>query len=83
MLDDLDSLRNNPNLLQLLTHYADLGQENREVWQARLRAMDGLEARDISKLHGALIACSWVDQNTGHTPCCYRITSRGSGRYGF
>ena len=39
--------------------------------------MDGLEAKNISKLHGELIAFSWVEQNTGHVPGCYRITLNG------
>jgi hypothetical protein len=77
MLDELDRLRNNPHLLNLLNYYAHLGQENREVWQARLMVIDGLDAADITKLHGELIAFSWVDQNTGHTPGGYRITSQG------
>lgn len=28
-------------------------------------------------LHGELIAFGWVDQNTGHVPCRYRVTSSG------
>ena len=39
MLDDVDHLRNNPHLVQLLSHYARLGAENRETWQGRLMKM--------------------------------------------
>ena len=28
MLDDLERLQNNPRLVELLRHYADLGKEN-------------------------------------------------------
>jgi hypothetical protein len=77
MLDDIHRLRSSPNLLQLLSHYADLGKENREIWQNRLKQMEGVEPSELVKLHGELIAFSWVDQNTGHVPCCYRITLAG------
>src|SRR5271168_3369281 len=77
MLDDIQRLRSNPNLLQLLSHYADLGKENREAWQNRLKQMEGVEPSELVKLHGELIAFSWVDQNTGNVPCCYRITLAG------
>jgi hypothetical protein len=77
MLDDIQRLRSNPSLLQLLSHYADLGKEDREVWQKRLMQLDGVEPSELVKLHGELIAFSWVDQNTGHVPCCYRITLAG------
>lgn len=62
MTDEVDRLRAKPNLLLLLTHYANLG---REAWQDRLMTMEGVEAPELSKLHGELIAFSWIDQNTG------------------
>ncbi len=77
MLDDLDRLRNNPRLLQLCTHYADLGKDGKEAWQNRLMEMAEVGLRDIVKLHGELIASGWIEQNTGQIPCCYRITSAG------
>ncbi len=39
MLDDLDRLRNNPRLLQLCKHYANLGKLDQEAWQNRLMEM--------------------------------------------
>ena len=47
--------------------------------------MDGVEPPDMSKLHGELIAFSWIEQNTGNTtahrlgavPGCYRVTLAG------
>jgi hypothetical protein len=83
--DELDRLKAKPNLLQLLTHYADLGALSREEWQDRLMAMEGVEAPEMSKLHGDLIAFQWIEQNTGNfsvlragaVPGCYRATLGG------
>jgi hypothetical protein len=74
MLDDMQRLRNNPALLQLLSHYAAQGKE---TWTNRLMDMDCVAPSELSKLHGELIAFSWADQNTGQVPCCYRVTSSG------
>jgi hypothetical protein len=35
MFDEIDRLRNNGLLVQLLRHYAELGQDHRDVWQDR------------------------------------------------
>jgi hypothetical protein len=85
MFDELDRLRNNPDLLQLLTHYTTLAEPNRQDWQDRLMSMEGVERAELVKLHGELIAYSWIDQNTGNTPvlragavpACYRATVAG------
>lgn len=77
MLDELDRLRTNPHLLDLLSHYAHLGAENREAWQVRLMRLENVEPAALVKLHGELIAFGWVDQNTGQVPICYRITLPG------
>ncbi len=77
MLDDLDRLRNNPRLLQLCKHYADLGKLDREAWQNRLMEMAEVGPRDMVRLHGELIAFGWIEQNTGEVPICYRITPAG------
>ena len=74
MLDDIQRLRNNPNLLQLLSHYAAHGKE---TWTNRLMHLEGVEPSELVKLHGELIAFSWADQNTGQVPCCYRVTASG------
>jgi hypothetical protein len=83
--DELDRLRIKPHLLQLLTHYADLGALGRETWQDRLMAMEGVESPELSKLHGDQIAFNWIEQNTGNAPgvrdgivpACYRVTLNG------
>ncbi len=85
MFDELDHLRDDPALLRLLAHYADLGAADRETWQDRLMHLDGVQPRELTRLHGELIAFAWVDQNTGVTPPgrpgvvagCYRVTSLG------
>ena len=74
MFDDMQRLRNNPHLLQLLTQYAAHGKE---TWTNRLKCLEGVEPSDLVKLHGELIAFSWADQNTGQVPCCYRVTPSG------
>lgn len=77
MLDDLDRLRNSPHLLDLLSHYARLGEKDREIWHNRLMRMEGTEPPDLVKLHGELIAFGWIDQNSGQVPICYRVTLHG------
>jgi hypothetical protein len=47
MLDDIQRLRSSPNLLQLVSHYANLGSENREAWQNRLMQMDSVEPSEL------------------------------------
>jgi hypothetical protein len=85
MLNDLERLRTNPRLRQLLAHYADLAQAGREIWQDRLMTVDGVDVAEISRLHGQLIAFDWIEQNTGQFSVlrqgavtgCYRVTPAG------
>jgi hypothetical protein len=89
MFDEPGLLDEKSPLFRLLRHYAALGEANREAWQDRVMALDGLEPRELSRLHGMLIAAGWVEQNTGITPKlergsvlgCYRITSAGLRTY--
>ena len=77
------------NLLSLLSHYARLGSEDRTVWQDRLMHVDGVEREQLTALHGELIACDWIEQNTGRAhlrpdgtiAACYRITRNGLREY--
>lgn len=75
--DDLDRLRHSQDLLDLLSRYADLGKEDRSIWQPRLKLTDGLDPSEMSKLHGELLAFEWIELNTGHVPTSYRITTSG------
>jgi hypothetical protein len=69
--------RNNPQLLQLFSHYARLGETNPEAWHPRLMAMESDDRVDLVKLHGELMAFDYVEQNTGQMPCSYRLTRAG------
>lgn len=83
--DDVDELDGTSQLFHLLRHYAELGLADRETWQDRLMNLADAETRDLSRLHGELIAQGWVEQNTGATAvikpgvaaACYRITTHG------
>lgn len=82
MLDDSLRLQENPHLLTLLSHYAQQGIEDRAMWRHRLMQMDGIEPKQLSALHGDLIAFDWIEQNTGQTlSACYRITVNGLREY--
>lgn len=75
--EDVQHLRDNPFLQQLLTHYAELGKQDRKIWQNRLMTMDGLQPAQITKLHGELLAFEWIEQDTGAIRASYRITPAG------
>jgi hypothetical protein len=85
MLDDSQRLRENHQLLALLSHYAQVGTEDRETWRDRLMQMEGVAPKELSALHGDLIAFDWIEQNTGQAlllkdgtiSACYRITLLG------
>lgn len=84
MFDDLDHLRDTAELQDLLTRYRDLGEVDRMQWQDRVCEMEGVQPRDLVRLHGELIAFGWIEQNTGAVPAtrgaapgCYRITPAG------
>ena len=85
MFDELERLRDAKELSDLLTYYHELGTADRQIWQDRLAEMDGVEPRQLVKLHGELLAYGWLEQNTGLTSSprpgaaasCYRITPAG------
>ena len=85
MLDDLERLRTSEPLLQLLTHYCRLADPNRESWQDRLMSLEAVDARELTKLHGLLLAMEWIELKVGHfspgsnhpVPACYRVTNAG------
>jgi hypothetical protein len=85
MFDELERLRDTPELFALLDHYAELAVPDRQAWQDRRMQMDGCEPRQITRLHGELIAYGWLEQNTGvvpvarkgEAPGCYRVTRAG------
>jgi hypothetical protein len=85
LFDEMDRLAEVRPLYELLVHYASLGADNREAWQDRLTELEGLDARQLVRLHGELLAYGWIEQNTGLTPVlrhgfaplCYRVTAPG------
>ncbi len=85
MFDEMDRLRDVKELQGLLLHYRDLGVLDRSAWQDRVCACEGVEPRELVRLHGELIAYGWIEQNTeivpgaarGTAPGCYRITTAG------
>jgi hypothetical protein len=84
-MDELQLLRDNESLHQLLRHYGEAAGEDREVWQDRVMDLEGTRPDELARLHGLLLASDWLEQNTGATtvlrrgavPRCYRITSAG------
>jgi len=75
--EDFLHLQDNPQLQQLLSHYAEQGKQDRKIWQDRLMTMDGVAPAQITKLHGELLAFEWIEQNTGAARASYRITPSG------
>jgi hypothetical protein len=90
MLDEIAHLRTSPLLLQLLTHYVNLAEPNRDAWQNRLMAMDGVEPSGITQFHGELLAFDWIELNGGQSDhlsphalqTLYRVTAEGLRAYG-
>jgi hypothetical protein len=84
-VEELDRLRDISGLCALLQHYVTLSKPDRQLWQDRLMTLDGVEDRELVRLHGELLALAWVEQNTGVTPIlrigeapqCYRVTAAG------
>ena len=89
MFDFSASLRENAHLLALLSHYAQGVAEDRTTWQARLMKMDGIDSKQLTSLHGDLIAFNGIEPNAGQTilcqdgtaAACYRITHCGLREY--
>jgi hypothetical protein len=85
MFDEVDRLREAADLHALLTHYAELATADRQAWQDRRMRLDGCGRRELTRLHGELIAYGWIEQNTGVVPAArveeapgsYRVTSTG------
>jgi hypothetical protein len=85
MFDELERLKDTVALQHLLAHYAQAGVVDRERWQDRLMRWEGVEAKELVKLHGELIAYGWVEQNLGTSSSakpgvlagCYRVTAAG------
>jgi hypothetical protein len=85
MFDEIERLRDSPELRRLLEHYASLAATGPEVWQDRCAALPGVPAKGLVSLHGELLAFEWIEQNTGVVVFgkpgivagCYRVTAAG------
>ncbi len=85
MFNDLERLCGNAALQQLLSHYAEAGVAVHGAWHERVALLEGVDSRRLPRLHGELLACEWIEQNTHQTlhshetaaRCCYRITEAG------
>jgi hypothetical protein len=81
VFDDMQRLRDNPRLTELLSHYIELGNPDRSLWQQRLMEMDGIDSKELSRMHGELIAWDWIEQNPTTTNrilgSLYRVTLHG------
>jgi hypothetical protein len=50
MFDEVETLRENPDLQRLLDHYARVGDADREAWQDRLKGETVLKPETDKKL---------------------------------
>jgi hypothetical protein len=85
MTDELEQLREDERLCDLLGHYADAGASDRAVWLDRVTGLGETGPAELTRLHGRLLAAAWIEQNTGHAVAseagrvrqCYRVTAAG------
>jgi hypothetical protein len=83
VFDEMDRLREVRGLSALLERYETLAKPDRQVWQDRVSDLVGLSGRELVKLHGELIAYSWIEQDPGDATGAelarprYRITPAG------
>jgi len=85
MFDEPQRLRDSRDLYRLLDHYARLAAGDPEAWHDRLMELQGVQSKDLVRLHGELLAHDWIEQNTGILPVlkigtvpgCYRVTAAG------
>jgi hypothetical protein len=73
MFDELDCLRESPELQRLLGHYAEAGAADRDAWQDRLMESEGVEAREL----GGCTGCSSPSAGSSRTPATPRRAGRG------
>jgi len=82
MIEDIDRLRESAPLRELLTQYAAAETDG---WQDRIAQLSTVTGSEMTRLHGELLACDWIEQNTGVVvpgkqgivAGCYRATAAG------
>ena len=85
MFNEIDRLRQDDALHQLLSHYIEASAGDRDTWQDRLTELPGVKPPHLVKLHGELLAFGWIELNVGvagirgqgRVAQCYRATSDG------
>jgi hypothetical protein len=85
IVDEMERLLHDERLIELLNHYAQGNEQNREIWQDRVMELDGARTEEMPRLHGELLAFDWIEQNTGAAAptvnggvaSSYRLTSGG------
>jgi len=77
VFNEIDRLNECAPLLALLTHYAELAVPDRQVWHARKAPADGARTRELTQLHGELLAYGWLEINLDEATACYRVTPAG------
>lgn len=85
MINELERLRDNPQLQLLLGYYAEAGVTAPGEWLDRVMALPGVEVRHMSRLHGQLIAHDWLEHEADRTAIAsvavsrarYRVTEAG------
>lgn len=85
MFDECERLREHPVLHALLTHYAEAAKGEKQAWQDRVMRWQECEGRELTRMHGALLAFGFLEQNTGEVvrdqmgeaSGCYRLTHAG------
>jgi len=85
MNEGLEELVRDEELYQLLSHYHVGAGDDRERWVDRVAEWQDGKPDDLTRWHGRLLASTWIEQNTGHTPPpangrlgqCYRVTAAG------
>ena len=85
MFDEIEHLRDNSKLFQLLSYYVQAAEMNPEIFQDRLMVLEGVESKEMARMHGQLLAQNWIEPNSiavpvvegGTVPYCYRATRAG------
>lgn len=86
MYGTLEILLENPVLHQLLEEYAEKKLKVPDAdWQDRIMQFGECQSKELSRLHGRLIALGWLETRVAHDVFavpgrlthCYRITREG------
>ena len=74
MFNEIHRLNECSPLRALLAHYAAL---DRHLWHTRRADLDGADVRELTRLHGELLAYSWVELNLDEPAPRYRAAPAG------